>query len=65
MDQSAVVSCSVPSDVVARFSQVVLALQARLRGGAITEFHAQALAQLQRLVAFDKAWWGNSARRPA
>ncbi|WP_158897108.1 MULTISPECIES: helix-turn-helix transcriptional regulator [unclassified Pseudomonas] len=63
MDQSAVVSCSVPSAVVARFSQVVLALQARLRGGAITEFHAQALEQLQCLVAFDKAWWGNSAWR--
>ena len=63
MAQSAAVSCSVPAEVVARFSEVVLALQSRLRGGAITEFHAQALEQLQRLVAFDKAWWGNSTWR--
>ena len=63
MAQSAAVSCSVPAAVVARFSQVVLALQSRLRGGAITEFHAQALEQLHHLVAFDKAWWGNSTWR--
>ena len=63
MDRSAVVPVTVPTEVVARFSEVVLALQSRLRGGAITEFHAQALALLQRLVPFDKAWWGNSAWR--
>ena len=63
MAQSATRSSSVPAEVVARFSQVVLALQSRLRGGAITEFHAQALEQLQRLFAFDKAWWGNSTWR--
>ncbi len=63
MAQPVAVSSAVPAEVVARFSEVVLALQSRLRGGAITEFHAQALAQLQRLVAFDKAWWGNSTWR--
>lgn len=43
------------------FSSAVLDVQRLARDKALENFHQQTLQRLQRLLPFDKAWWGRAA----
>lgn len=48
-------------DLLEAFSETTLELQRLARDRSIEHFHAQALVLVQRLLPFDKAWWGCAA----
>jgi DNA-binding CsgD family transcriptional regulator len=48
-------------DLLKAFSEITLEIQRLARDRPIEHFHAQALALLQRLLPFDRAWWGRAA----
>ncbi|KPW35777.1 Regulatory protein, LuxR [Pseudomonas coronafaciens pv. atropurpurea] len=54
---------SVSCQVIDALNTVILELQTGVRSASISTFHQQALAQVNTLVSFDKAWWGRSAWR--
>lgn len=49
------------NDLLEAFSDTVLELQRLAKDRPIEQFHEAALARVQRLLPFDKAWWGRAA----
>lgn len=51
----------IASHWLAEFSNALLDINRLARDKALESFHHQALQRLQRLLPFDKAWWGRAA----
>lgn len=51
----------IPARLFELFSEVALQIQLLSRQHAMDRFHDCALDELQRLLPFDKAWWGRAA----